>query len=44
MTVSHLKNEIERLISEYNLEDKVVRVIVETDKKKCLTKITAGMI
>tara|TARA_R100001460_G_scaffold40052_6_gene75069 strand:- start:1329 stop:1436 length:108 start_codon:yes stop_codon:yes gene_type:complete len=33
MTVSHLKNEIERLISEYNLEDKVVRVIVETDKK-----------
>ena len=33
MTVSHLKNEIARLIAEYELEDQVIRVIVETDKK-----------
>jgi len=33
MTVSHLKNEIKRLIAEYQLEDQVMRVIVETDKK-----------
>ena len=32
MTVSHLKNEIARLIAEYQLEDQV-RVIVETDKQ-----------
>ena len=33
MTVSHLKNEIKRLIAEYQLEDQVIRVIVETEKK-----------
>ena len=33
MTVSHLKNEIARLIAEYELEDQVIRVIVERDKK-----------
>ena len=42
MTVSHLKNEIERLISEYNLEDKVVRVIVETDKKNVWRRLRLG--
>lgn len=33
MTVSHLKNEIARLIAEYQLEDQVIRVIVETERK-----------
>ena len=33
MTVAHLKNEIKRLIAEYQLEDQVIRVIVETEKK-----------
>ena len=32
MTVSHLKNEIARIISEYELEDQVT-VVIDTDKE-----------
>ena len=34
MTVSHLKNEIARLIAEYQLEKQVLQVIIETEEVK----------
>ena len=38
MTVSHLKNEIKRIVAEYQLEDQVT-VIVESKKSKDVRKI-----
>jgi len=38
MTVSHLKNEIKRIVAEYELEDQVT-VIVESKKSKDARKI-----